>query len=89
MTGRFSHVQSRASSLLGIFIYINTRRGRLRALLGDSRQPRRFTVIAQKECLLSVCVGRDEFVALAVDVDNLHVFVVLEMFAQLGDVDVH
>ena len=38
---------------------------------------------------LAVGVGGDEFVALAVDVDDFDAFVLFEVFAQLGDVNVH
>ena len=33
--------------------------------------------------------GGDQFVSLTVDVDNLNLRIVLQMLAQLGDVDIH
>ena len=34
-------------------------------------------------------LGRNEFVTLAVDVDDLNLRIVLQMLAQLGDIDIH
>ena len=38
---------------------------------------------------LLLLVRNDEFVALTVDVDDLHLVIVLEVLTQLGDVHVH
>lgn len=36
-----------------------------------------------------VLVGNDEFVTLTVDIDDFHLVVILQVLAQLGDVNVH
>ena len=36
-----------------------------------------------------ILVRSDEFVALSVDVDDFYLVVVLEMLAQLGDINIH
>lgn len=38
---------------------------------------------------VSILVRSDELVALSVDVDDFYLVVVLEMFAQLGDINIH
>ena len=34
-------------------------------------------------------LGSDEFVSLAMDIDDFNLWIVLEVLAQLGDVDIH
>ena len=36
-----------------------------------------------------LCVGSNEFVTLAVDVDDFNLRIVLQMLAKLGDVNIH
>ncbi len=36
-----------------------------------------------------ILIGHNEFVSLAVDIDNLYLIIILEVLAQLRDINVH
>lgn len=40
-------------------------------------------------CYWLILLWSDEFVTLAVDVDDFNLVIILEVLAQLGDIDIH